>query len=202
VRDLSALRATAVHLLTNTATLVSANRLAAQMEISVDLANLFCGYLEEAFLVSFLEFHSAKLAERRRRPRKVHAVDTGLRNAVSLSSSPDRGRNLETAVAGELRRTGDDGLSYWKGQGEVDLVVRRERAVQRLIQVTWDDGSDPAVRRRELAALAEAGGLFPQAERVCVTGEDVAAGGDVARDAGGSTTLVPFWRFAGGVTAG
>jgi predicted AAA+ superfamily ATPase len=173
VRDLPALRAAAVHLLTNTASLVSANRLAAQLDVSVDLAQQFCTYLEEAFLVSFLPFFSLKLAERRRRPQKVHAVDTGLRNAVCLSGAPDRGRLLETAVVAELRRGRHDGLFYWKGRGEVDVVVRRGNEATRLVQVTWGGEADVDVLRRESAALEEAGQVFPGVARSCVVGEEV-----------------------------
>ena len=173
VRDLPALRAAAVHLLTNTASLVSANRLAAQLDVSVDLAKQFCTYLEEAFLVTFLPFFSLKLGERRRRPQKVHAVDTGLRNAVCLSGTPDRGRLLESAAVAELRRGRHDGLFYWKGKGEVDVVVRRGNDAARLVQVTWGGEMSPDALKREAAALTEAQEVFPGAERVCVVGEDV-----------------------------
>ena len=58
----------------------------------------YCRHLEEAYLVSFLPFYTLKSAERLRRPSKVHAIDPGLRNAISLSGAPDRGRLMETAV--------------------------------------------------------------------------------------------------------
>ena len=173
VRDLPSLRAAAVHLLTNTASLVSANRLAAQLDVSVDLARQFCTYLEEAFLVTFLPFFSLKLGERRRRPQKVHAVDTGLRNAVCLSGSADRGRLLESAVVAELRRGRHDGLYYWKGRGEVDVVVRRGNEASRLVQVTWGGEAGADVLRRESAALAEAAPVFPKATPSCIVGEEV-----------------------------
>lgn len=148
--------------------------------------------LEEAFLVTFLPYFSLKLAERRRRPPKVHAIDVGLRNAVTLSASPDRGRLLETAVAAELRHHRHDGLSYWKGRAEVDFVVRRGNAAHRLVQVTWGGGEAAAASlRRELAALAEAGETFPGAEQWCVLGEDAAG----APEGGTAPRLVPFWRL-------
>lgn len=54
IRDLSTLRSLAVHLLTQTTSLVSLQRVAGIFGVSLDLARAYCGYLEEAFLVTFL----------------------------------------------------------------------------------------------------------------------------------------------------
>lgn len=193
VRDLQALRALAVHLLTQTANLVSFTRLAHQSNLSVDVARLYAGYLEEAFLVSFLPFYSAKLAERQRRPQKVHAVDPGVRNAVCLSGSPDRGRLLESAVVAEVRARRHDGLFYWKGKHEIDLVVRRGNDAEKLVQTTWGDDEDPAVLSRELTALAEASREYPKAEQLLVTGGSGTQGGLQPAE---GVSVIPFWRFA------
>jgi len=194
IRDLPVLRALAVHLLTHTATLVSANRLAALLGVSVDLANQLCAYLEEAFLVSFLPYFSLKLAERRRRPQKVHAVDTGLRNAVCLSASPDRGRLLESAVLHELRHTRQDGLFYWKGTQEIDVVVRQANEAARLIQVTWGGDADAQAWAREQAALDEGLRAFPSAEALLIAGEPPRT---PPPDHTPPREALPFWRFAG-----
>lgn len=124
----------------------------------------YCRHLEEAYLVSFLPFYTLKSAERLRRPSKVHAIDPGLRNAISLSGAPDRGRLMETAVHNALLGEDSDGLFYWKGQGEVDLAVRRGLGIERLIQVTDEGLLDPVSRRREIEALVEASSVFPGAE--------------------------------------
>lgn len=62
-------------------------------------------------------------------------MDTGLRNAVCLTGSPDRGRLMETAVHGALERTDHEGLFYWKDEVEVDFAVRRGLSIRSLIQV-------------------------------------------------------------------
>lgn len=170
IRDLPLLRNLAVYLLGQTASLVSFQRLARVFEISKTAASAYCRHLEEAYLVSFLPFFSLKSAERLHRPSKVHAIDTGLRNAISLSVAPDRGRLMETAVHNALLREDSDGLFYWKGEGEVDLAVRRGLGIERLIQVTDEGLLDPASRRREIEALAEASGVFPGAEPLIVAG--------------------------------
>jgi predicted AAA+ superfamily ATPase len=170
VRDLPLLRNLATFLLGQTASLVSFQRLAQIFEISKAAAQAYCGYLEEAFLVSFVTFYTLKTAERLRRPRKVHAIDTGLRNAVTLSATPDRGRLMETAVYNMLMRGRHDGLFYWKGEGEIDLAERRGLGLRRLIQVTDEGLLDPTARRRELRPLKEAAQAFPHAEPLVVAG--------------------------------
>jgi predicted AAA+ superfamily ATPase len=191
IRDLPTLRSLAVHLLSQTASLVSLQRVASIFGVSLDLARAYCSFLEEAFLVTFLPFYSLKTAERLRRPRKVHAVDTGLRNAVSLTGSPDRGRLAETAVADALAREEDAELYYWQGKGEVDLVLRRGTAVRALVQVAYEGMDQAEVRHRELEALAEARGRFPKAEAILIRGEP-AAFAEEPEAAG--VKLVPLWR--------
>lgn len=191
VRDLAALRSLAVYLMTQTAGLVSAQRVARQLGISVDLARTCFSHLQEAFLVEFLPCFSLKAAERARNPQKVHAIDTGLRNAVCLTASPDRGRLAETAVVAAMRRRDHDGLYYWKAGGEVDVVERRGNSVRTAVQVCFD-ASDPAVQARETSALTEAGRVFRAMTPVLVLGRtsDDALDGIPRR-----IRVVPLWRF-------
>ncbi len=193
VRDLPTLRNLAIYLLDQTASLISFQRLARIFEISLEAARAYCGYLEEAFLVRFVPFYTLKTAERLRRPRKVHAVDPGLRNAVSLTGSPDRGHLMETVAHNALASEQQDGLYYWKGEGEVNLVVRRGLAVKRLVQVTYEGLAEPAVRQRETRSLAEAARRFPEAETLLVTHT-------LPPDGAGEieVPVVPFWRFLAG----
>lgn len=170
VRDLSVLRNLAIYLLAQTASLVSFQRLANIFEISKASVQAYCRHLEEAFLLSFAPFYTLKTAERLRRPRKVHAIDTGLRNAVSLSAAPDRGRLMETAVYNHLARQRHDGLFYWKGEGEIDIALRRGLGLERLVQVTDEGLLSPDARRRELRPFTEAAMAFPHTEPLVVAG--------------------------------
>ena len=190
VRDVRTLRSLAVHLLTQTASLVSLQRVARVLGVSVDLGKAYCSFLEEAFLVDFLDFHTLKTAERLRRPRKVHAVDMGLRNAVCISGSADRGRLAESMVLSGLRREEPDAIGWWKGNGEVDFVVRQGNAVTELVQVTSTD--DGTLAPREVAALREARGHFPGARSVLVVD---AAPGTKPPTAIDGIDVVPLWRF-------
>ena len=191
VRDLPALRSLAVVLMTQTASLVSAQRVARQLGISVDLAHACFSHLREAFLVEFLPCFSLKAAERARNPQKVHAIDTGLRNAVCLSASPDRGRLAETAVVAAMRRRDHDGLYYWKAGGEVDVLERRGNSVRTAVQVCFD-ATDPAVQAREISALTEASRVFKGVQPILVLGR---IGEETLKGLPRRTRVVPLWRF-------
>jgi predicted AAA+ superfamily ATPase len=169
IRDLTMLRALAVALLQETASLTSITRLAARLASSQDLVRSYCAFLQEAYLVAFLPFHSPQLAERQRRPQKVHALDTGLRNAVCLSPTSDWGRLAETALWAHLARDADLELHYWKGKHELDLLALKAGRPKRLFQVTWQAES-PTTQRREAAALAEAQATFPKAKPTLIHG--------------------------------
>ncbi len=195
VRDLAVLRNLAVFLLGQTASLVSAQRLARIFRVSPELARTYCAYLEQAFLVSFVPFFTLKTAERLRRPQKVYAVDTGLRNAVCLTGSPDRGRLMETAVHSALDRVRHDGLFYWKDEVEVDLAVRRGLTIRSLIQVAAEGLEKESVRTRELRSLEKAQSVFPQAQTFLVAGS-LPTGSSIPADGISSQVCrLPLWRF-------
>lgn len=163
VRDLPMLRALAVHLLSNTASLISYQRLAGIFGVSVDLVRTYCGHLCDAWLIELVPYYTLKTSERLRHPQKVHALDAGLRNAIVMSAGADWGRLAESAVYGALRRVTAHGLHYWQGRGEVDLIVRRADRVEAAIQVLWEGWDRIEVHAREAAALHEAAERFPGA---------------------------------------
>lgn len=172
VRDLPTLRNLAIHLLKQTASLQSHQRLANTFGVSLDLARAYVAFLQEAFLIETMPFMSLKATERQRNPWKVHAVDTGLRTAMALWGSEDWGRGAETMVHAQVRRSSPDGVFWWKGKGEVDMLVQRGIDVTEAIQVTWSESG--TVPDRELAALEEVRRSFPTARRRLVTGPGAA----------------------------
>jgi predicted AAA+ superfamily ATPase len=193
IRDLATLRALAVHLLTQTAGLVTYQRLSRVFGVSLDLVRSYCSHLEESFLVAFLPQYSLKASERQRNPQKVHAGDLGLRNAVCISGSSDLGRRAETAAFQALWRLGSRGVYHWRGSGgEVDLLVRRKNRVASLVQVVYAGVEDEAVRKRELRSLDAAAKRFKKASRRLVVGRlSGAAGSKIPA----GIDVLPLWRF-------
>jgi predicted AAA+ superfamily ATPase len=171
IRDTFALRNLAVYLLTHTGSLISLQRIAKVFEVSLDLARSYCQYLQEAFLIDFISFYSRKAAERQRNPQKVYVTDLGLRNAVSLSLSEDKGHVLETLVYHTLQQQDNDGIFYWKRQGEIDFLVRKGITIQTAIQVLAEGLDKQEVMQREVRSFEEAGRLFPHAHQIIIAGK-------------------------------
>lgn len=163
LRDPILLRNMAVHLLTQTANLLSFQRIANIFQTSPEAATNYCRYLQESFMVELLPFFSLKAAVRQRHPHKVHAMDLGLRQAVSLSHSSDEGHLAEALVYHQLRRYFGDNVFYWKEEGEVDFLVREGNTITQIWQVVSEKLEEPDVLTRELKAIEEARKQFPQA---------------------------------------
>ncbi len=163
IRDPVLLRNIAVHLLTQTGKLISFQRIAEIFQISGDAATSYCRYLQESFMIEFLPFFSLKAAIRQRHPKKVHAMDLGLRNVVSLAHSPDDGHLAESLVYHCLRRKFGDNVFYWSGDTEIDFVVREGNTITQIWQVVAKQLDDPEVQKREFKAIEEAKKEFPSA---------------------------------------
>ena len=164
IRDAMLLRSLASHLMSQTGKLLSFQRLANIMQVSNDLSISYCGHIQEAYLIEFLPFYSLKASIRQRHPHKVHALDLGLRNVVSLTHSEDTGHLIETAVYAALRRRYGEKVFYWQNEGEIDFLVQQGTQVTHAYQVVAEGLDDEEIVDRELRALKEAAEQFPKAE--------------------------------------
>jgi len=193
VRDVHTLRAMAVHLLTQTGSLASFSRLGKIFESSTFLAGDYCNYLQEAFLLELMPFFSLKAAERQRNPKKIYVTDLGLRNQVSLSLSPDRGKSIESLIFNVLKQRATGNIFYWKNQGEIDFVINRGASITTLIQVLADHLDNPAVFNREVNALREGMKAFPKAKPLIIIGQQSFP--ESAYQVGDSIQIAPLWQF-------
>ncbi len=192
IRDLATLRALAVHLLTHTGSLVSFNRLGKLFGVSTMLAKDYCHYVQEALLLELMPFFSLKVAERQRNPQKLYAADLGLRNQVSLSLSADLGKSIESLVFNALKQQEQHQVFYWKNRGEIDFVLRKGNTITHLIQVVAEGLKDPAILKRERAALEEGLKVFPQARPIIILGQ-----GEISDNLPdlGLIQILPLWQF-------
>ncbi len=168
IRDPVLLRNLAAHLLTQTGNLISFQRISAVFQVSIDAAASYFQYLQEAFMIEAVPFFSLKASIRQRHPRKVYAMDLGLRNAVSLAHSADEGHLTESLVYHSLRRRFGDNIFYWSQEGEIDFIVREGNAITQIWQVVVGNLEDSKVFDRELRAIEEAKIMFPKAEAFIV----------------------------------
>jgi hypothetical protein len=141
---------------------LSARRVASAAGLAIDTAGAYLDACEGAYLLFAVPFFAYSERKRAAHARKLYPIDPGLRRAVLTPGSPDLGKSLECAVFLALRRRYRD-ISYWRGAGEVDFVVRHERRVVP-IQVTLHAAEER--HERALAAFYEAHPLAEEARTV------------------------------------
>ncbi len=189
IKDIVKLEELARYYLSNVASMQSFNKIKNVLGISIDTVERFSRYFSEAYLVFFVKRFSYSEKEQILNPRKVYCIDTGMRNAASFVFMENTGRLMENAVFIELRRRGKE-VFYWKGDAEIDLVVKEGKDVSRLIQVCYDIENDSA-RKREVAALSEAMEKFNLRNGLVITwdfeGEDRIKEGKIA--------YKPLWKW-------
>lgn len=96
--------------------------------------------------------HSFKVKEQLRNPKKVYAIDVGLRNAVSYRFSEDLGRIAENIVFTTLMRKEND-IFYYKENGEIDFLIRKGINTEKLIQVCMININNKKSIQRELNSI-------------------------------------------------
>jgi uncharacterized protein len=138
---------------------LSLRRVAAATGIAVDTAGHYLEACEAAYLLFRCPYSAFSERKRAGRNPKYYPVDTGLRRVVVSRTGADRGKLLECAVHLALRRRFRD-VSYWRGRGEVDFVVRAAGQVVP-VQVTWE-----APVERHQRATESFYEHFPQAEEM------------------------------------
>jgi len=163
IKDLSG------YLMTNIGTLTTMRALRGIFGYGLNTIGEYLGYLEDAFLVFQMHVFDFSVKKQLVNPRKVYAVDNGLRNAVAFKFSRDTGRLMENAVFMELKRRSKD-VFYWKDKRgrEVDFVIREGMNIQHAIQVCADP-EDEKTNKRELAGLNAALQAFDLKRGVIVT---------------------------------
>lgn len=174
IRKGEKLKALARFYLSQSASLVTYSSSAKFLGISTDTADKFSGYLQTAFLVSFLKRFSFKVKEQEKSPRKVYSIDTGLANAIGFRFTENLGRLAENIVFWELKKQQAVDLNlelfFWKDihHQEVDFALKDSLKVKKLIQVCWDI-NHPQTREREIRALLRAMDEFGLSEALVIT---------------------------------
>ena len=162
LRNISALKTLAHHLINNAGQVVQMNDLSVTLGIGSDkTVRQYLDYLSQAFLILPLTKFSYKSSERLRNS-KAYIVDTGMLTYRSDVLSPENlGWRLENVVLLELQRRNAPlrrDVFYYRPSTrsrEVDFVVSERGNVVELIQVSYDISQSKTLSR-ELGALVEA----------------------------------------------
>jgi len=157
------------YLLTNIASLASLRSLRGTFGYGLNIIGEYLNYLEDAFLLFQLYFYDHSMKKQMTNPRKIYAIDNGLRNAVAFKFSQDFGRLVENAVFLELKRRNCE-VYYWKDRRgkEVDFIIRQNMKIEQVIQVCVDP-EDEKTRQREIIAIQSAMHEFSLKEGVILT---------------------------------
>ena len=162
IKNIEALRYFLKRVMQNLTKTTSINAIVNDMRsngVSVSKDDLYswADWAVDAYLFVRYPKYSRSLVKENQSLRKYYVIDTGMRQAVLMPQSEDKGKLLENIVALELfrRRGADRKMFYWQDGRECDFVVQREEYVEELIQVTWDI-EDEDTRKREIDGIKEA----------------------------------------------
>lgn len=178
-------------LLSNAAKEFSYRKIAGALNISVETAEKYVGYLAESFMLVTLDCFSFKLLAQFKQNKKAYCVDNGLKNAVSFRISEDKGRLYENAVLMELKRRGKE-VYYWKDEKkrEIDFLIKDSEKITQLIQVCGNLG-DTKTKEREIKNLAEGMSQFKLKSGMIITenyeGEETVDDKKIA--------YIPLWKW-------
>lgn len=163
---------------------------------SVHTVQNYCSYMEETFLIFFLERFSFKKKERSIAPRKLYVIDTGFIEALSTPLSKDLGHIYENAVAIELMRKKIKNprlhVCYFEedGQYEVDFVIIDQKKIKHLIQVCFNI-EDHETKEREIRALIKAKERL-KCNNLTIITENIDAQEQVK---GACISIIPLWKW-------
>lgn len=160
-------------------------------KIGKDTLFEYISCLEEVNFVKFMPIFDYSFKKQTVNPKKAYCIDTGLVSAVSFQFSENKGRYLENVAFLELLRKGKQAF-YFKNykQAEVDFLVLEKNKPRQLFQVT-SSIEEPAIRKREVAALVTAADKFNIDECIILTNDqktELKEGNRVIK-------VIPLWQW-------
>lgn len=163
VRYPEVLQRLATYLIDNFAQEYNAAKIAELLGVSDHTIDIYCSYLEEAFLL--LSAHKFSYKSRDRiRGKKIYVVDNAfISNRTNTFSTENIGWRLENVIFVELlqragRRYAD--VFYYRDRSfEVDFLVAKSGVVEHLYQVCYNMASEKT-RKREINSLIQGAKKF------------------------------------------
>ncbi|MFH1896092.1 MAG: ATP-binding protein [bacterium] len=191
IENVKSLKELAFYLVSNTASLVSYNKLKEFLKLgSVNTVINYIEYLENSWLFFVNNRHASSVKKQQIASKKIYCVDTGLARSVGFSFSENKGRLLENLVFLELKRRNLDSY-YFKTTNdyEVDFYLPGSRT---FIQVAAHLG-DETTRKREFRSLVEAAKSQPGKQKLMIITESE---GGTYEDSGFTIVVLPFYKWA------
>ena len=187
----------AKYLITNSSGEITYSKLARIFNIKhVSTISNWISYLENAFLIFRLERFDFKLKQQFIAPKKVYCIDSGLMNSIGFKFSENKGKVIENEVALELQRRKAKENSfevyYWKDyqQNEVDFIIKKDKKIESLIQVSYINSKEE-IKEREINALLKASKKLRCKNLIVITWDyetEEKFGGEIIK-------FVPLWKW-------
>jgi predicted AAA+ superfamily ATPase len=171
IREVDKVNALAKFYLTNISSQITFNKIKNFLNTSIETIERFSHYLASSYLIFFLKRFSYSVKDQEKSPRKVYAIDTGLRNVVAHRFLGDYGRLAENIVFLHLLKLGKE-LYYWKDkeQREVDFIIKEGMRVEGAVQVCWAL-EDEKTKKREVGGLVKAAKELKLRKGMVITSE-------------------------------
>lgn len=143
---------------TSVSSRITFNSVARFLRLPVKTAYNLSKYLENAYLVFFVERFSFSSKSQNNSPKKVYSIDNSFPSVLGLNHVEILGRLIENMIASTLyrisRQVPDFRFYYWHENGrEVDFVVKHKMKYE-AYQVAYSV-KDDKTRTREIAALLD-----------------------------------------------
>jgi predicted AAA+ superfamily ATPase len=122
------------------------------LKVSKDFLYELPNYLEDIFLVFFLEKYEKSQMKRSLSSKKAYTIDSGFSNLFKFNE--DYGRILENGVFIELKRKELE-IYFHRNLFECDFIIKQRDTITHAIQVT-KTLNDKETRTREIKGLLEA----------------------------------------------
>lgn len=167
--NVKSLKELAFYLVSNTASLVSFNKLKDLLKLgSVNTVINYIDYLENSWLFFVVNKYAYSVKEQQIAAKKIYGIDAGLIQSVGFSFSENKGKFMENIVYLQLRRRYHDVYYYKTAEDyEVDFFLPKEGS---LIQVAQHfDLAE--TRERELRALVSAAREQNRAKKLVIVTE-------------------------------
>lgn len=167
IRNTKTLFDLALYLVSNIGKEVSYTKLKNTFQIgSTNSVIDYLDWMEDAYLLFFLQKFSWSAKSIAINPKKVYAIDNGLLNANSLSFNNDNGRKLENAVFIYYKNKGKK-LYYFREKYECDFLLFEKQKCIQAVQVCYELNNENITR--ECNGLIDALRFFNLKEGIIVT---------------------------------
>jgi uncharacterized protein len=124
ITETKKLKELAYYLITNCSSKITYSKLSQTFQLSKATIKEYISYICQSFLIYEINFYSYSLKNSLsiQKPKKIYAVDNGLREAIAFKFWDDNSKLVENLVFIDLLRR-ENSISYWFSKNEIDFVV-------------------------------------------------------------------------------